>query len=194
MSEQQQDVIFRKASLIRLILMDVDGVLTDGKVYFVPDGHGGLFETKCFDTQDGLAFHWLHAAGIGTGVISGRKSPVVEERARQGHFTYVYQGYLEKIPIVEEILKLSGLRPEEVAYIGDDLTDIVVMRRVGLAVAPANARPEVKLVADTVTQAAGGHGAVRELAEWVLKAQGFWDDILRKYEVTTEDPSAKYAR
>jgi 3-deoxy-D-manno-octulosonate 8-phosphate phosphatase (KDO 8-P phosphatase) len=118
-----------------------------------------------------------------TGVISGRISPATEARAKTCNMTYVYQGHIEKIPILEEILSRSGIPSEQVAYVGDDLTDVVVMNRVGLGIATANARPEVKRNARHVTQSAGGQGAVREVAELLLKAQGHWDDLLRKYEV-----------
>jgi 3-deoxy-D-manno-octulosonate 8-phosphate phosphatase (KDO 8-P phosphatase) len=97
--------------------------------------------------------------------------------------SYVNQGHIEKIPILEEILRDSGFRADEVAYVGDDLTDVVIMRRVGLSIAPANARPEVKKCAMHVTTSAGGFGAIREVVELLLKAQGHWDDLLRKYEV-----------
>jgi 3-deoxy-D-manno-octulosonate 8-phosphate phosphatase (KDO 8-P phosphatase) len=163
--------------------MDVDGVLTDGKLYLVPDPQGNMVETKGFDTQDGIALQWLSWKGVQSGVISGRLSPATVERARQCNMTYVYQGHIEKIPILEEILAKSGVAPEQVAYIGDDLTDVVIMRRVGLSFAPANARPEVKKCATHVTEASGGYGAVREVIEVILKAQGHWDDLLRKYEV-----------
>jgi len=171
------------AASIRLLLMDVDGVLTDGKLYSVPDAAGNMVETKGFDTQDGVSLQWLSWKGIQTGVISGRNSPATEERARQCGMTYVYQGHLEKIPILEEILERSGLTSSQVAYIGDDLTDVVVMNRVGLSVAPANARPEVKRSAMHVTENPGGRGAVREVAELLLRAQGHWNDLLRKYEI-----------
>lgn len=163
--------------------MDVDGVLTDGKLYNVPDASGRLVETKGFDTQDGIALQWLSWKGIQTGVISGRVSPATEERCRQVHCTYVYQGHIEKIPLFEEVLAKSGFAASEVAYIGDDLTDVVIMRRAGLAIAPANARPEVKACAQVVTARPGGAGAVREVCELLLKAQGHWEDLLRKYEV-----------
>jgi 3-deoxy-D-manno-octulosonate 8-phosphate phosphatase (KDO 8-P phosphatase) len=167
---------------IKLLLMDVDGVLTDAKVYYVPGPSGGVVETKGFDTQDGMALQWLSWKGLQTGVISGRVSPATEERCRQCGCTYIYQGHVEKIPIFEEILARSGFTREQVAYMGDDLTDVVVMRRVALAIAPANARPEVKRWAQFVTQAEGGKGAVREVCELLLKTQGHWDDLLRKYE------------
>jgi len=170
---------------VKLLLMDVDGVLTDGKLYNVPDPvTGRLVETKGFDSQDGIALQWLSWHGIKTGLISGRVSPATEERARQCKFAYVYQGHIEKIPILEEIMADAGVAAEEVAYIGDDLTDVVIMRRVGVGFATANARTEVKSAAHCVTSACGGSGAVREAIEMILKAKGLWDGILRKYEVT----------
>jgi 3-deoxy-D-manno-octulosonate 8-phosphate phosphatase (KDO 8-P phosphatase) len=174
--------IRQRAGQIRLLLMDVDGVLTDGRLINVPGADGKMFETKGFDSQDGIALQWLAWHSIQTGVISGRISPATEERARQVKMTYVYQGHIEKIPILEEILQKSGIAPAATAYVGDDLTDIVVMRRVGFAIAPANARPEVKRAAHHVTRAAGGAGAIREVAEILLEAQGHWAAILRKYE------------
>jgi len=170
------------AKRVRLLLMDVDGVLTDGRLYNVPGPDGQMAETKGFNSQDGIALTWLNWKGIKTGLISGRVSPATVERAKQTHFTYVYQGHIEKIPILEEILADAGVGRDEVAYIGDDLTDVVVMRRVGMAVATANARKEVKAVADYVTCAKGGDGAVREVIELILQAQGLWEDLLRKYE------------
>ncbi|HZU28375.1 MAG TPA: HAD hydrolase family protein [Bryobacteraceae bacterium] len=177
------------AARVRLLLMDVDGVLTDGHLYNVPDPGGNMVETKGFDSQDGIALQWMHWKGIRTGVISGRVSPATQERARQCNMTYVYQGHIEKIPILEEILAAAGVAKDEVAYIGDDLTDVVVMNRVGLSVATANARPEVKRCAKYVTSRPGGRGAVREVIELVLKAQGHWDELLRKYEVPAEAAS-----
>jgi 3-deoxy-D-manno-octulosonate 8-phosphate phosphatase (KDO 8-P phosphatase) len=163
--------------------MDVDGVLTDGRIYNLPDPEGKMVETKGFDSQDGIALHWASWKGIRTGVISGRDSPATEERARQCKMTYVYQGHIEKIPILEEILVKAAVDRSEVAYIGDDFTDVPIMRRVGFAVATANARPEVKAAAHYVTRAPGGDGAVREAIELILKAQGFWGEILRHYEL-----------
>lgn len=171
------------AAGIRLLLMDVDGVLTDGKLYNVPDPSGNMVETKAFDTQDGIALQWLHWKGIRTGVISGRASPATTERCRQCHVEFVYQGHIEKISLFEEILAASGLTAAQVAYVGDDLTDVVVMRRVGLAIATANARPEVKRCAHLVTAADGGRGAIREVCELLLQSQGHWEELLRKYEV-----------
>jgi 3-deoxy-D-manno-octulosonate 8-phosphate phosphatase (KDO 8-P phosphatase) len=183
MPPKTSEEIRRRAARIRLILMDVDGVLTDGKYFHVPNGQGGLFEVKMFDSQDGIALQWLHRMGIRTGLISGRDAESTRERARSSHMTYCYMGNTEKLPIFQEILADSGLQPEEIAYIGDDLTDAILMKRVGLAVAVANATPEVKAMAHYVTSAAGGSGAVREAAELILDAQGRWEEILSHYEV-----------
>jgi 3-deoxy-D-manno-octulosonate 8-phosphate phosphatase (KDO 8-P phosphatase) len=174
-----------RASKIRLLLMDVDGVLTDGRLYFIPDGAGAMVEFKAFDSQDGIGLQWCQWKGIRTGVISGRNSPATIERARQAKMNYVYQGHTEKIPIINEILADAKVGIEEVAYIGDDLTDVVVFHRVGFAVATANARPEVKKEAHYVTAARGGSGAVREAIEVIMRAQGFWEEILKHYEVGT---------
>ena len=168
---------------IRLLLMDVDGVLTNGILLNVPGPDGEMVETKGFNAQDGIALQWLSWYNIATGVISGRVSPATETRAKQVHMSYVYQGHIEKIPIIEEIMQKSGIPADQIAFMGDDLTDIVVMRRVGLGIAPANARAEVKRAAHFVTAASGGDGAVREAAEALLAAQGHWEKILKKYEV-----------
>lgn len=172
-----------RAAKIKLLLMDVDGVLTDGKLFHFPDAGGNMVETKGFDSQDGIALQWMQWKGLQTGVISGRESLGTAERARQVKMTYVYQGHIEKIPILEKIMADGHLLPEEVAYVGDDLTDLVVMRRVGFAVAVANARPELKREAHYVTEASGGNGAVREVIEMILDARGLWSEILDKYEV-----------
>ena len=171
-----------RAAKIQMLLMDVDGVLTDGTLWNVPGPDGLIFETKGFDSQDGIALQWLSHFGIVKGVISGRVSPATEERARQTKMTYVYQGYTEKIPLLEEIYQKSGIAAEATCYVGDDLTDIVCFRRVGLAVAVANARPEVKRAAHYITEARGGQGAIREVVELILTAQGRWEEILRRYE------------
>jgi len=170
------------ASRIKVLLMDVDGVLTDGRLYNIQMADGSLAETKGFDSQDGIGLQWLSWYGIKTGVISGRVSPATAERARQTKMSYVYQGHIEKIPILEEIMRDADVTKDDVAYVGDDLTDIVCMRRVGFAVATANARVEVKRAAHYVTQVPGGSSAIREVVELVLEAQGRWPEILKKYE------------
>jgi 3-deoxy-D-manno-octulosonate 8-phosphate phosphatase (KDO 8-P phosphatase) len=173
----------QRAAKIRLLLMDVDGVITNGRIYNVPGPNGDLVETKGFNSQDGIALQWLIWNGLQTGVISGRESQALDVRAKQVGMTYVYQGHIEKVPILEEILRRSGFALDQVAYAGDDLTDVPILRRAGLAFATANARPEVKRCAHHVTAAAGGEGAIREIAEILLQAQGHWDGLLKKYEV-----------
>src|ERR1700722_11325499 len=115
-----------RAARVKLLLMDCDGVLTNGSLLNVPGPDGKMFETKMFDSQDGIALQWLSWHGIQTGVISGRVSPATEERAKQVKMTYVYQGHIEKIPILEEIQAASGIPMAEMAYAGDDLTDVIV--------------------------------------------------------------------
>jgi 3-deoxy-D-manno-octulosonate 8-phosphate phosphatase (KDO 8-P phosphatase) len=172
-----------RAAKVKLVLMDVDGVLTDGRYFHAPNPQGGLFEVKLFDSQDGIALHWLYRVGIRTGVISGRDSQSTAERARTSHMAYCYMGNTEKLPIFQSILADSQLAPEEIAYLGDDLTDAILMKRVGFAVAVANATPEVKACAHYVTKAAGGSGALREATEVILDAQDKWHGILRHYEI-----------
>lgn len=177
------DDVRARAARIKLVLMDVDGVLTDGKYFHVPNPQGGLFEVKLFDSQDGIALQWLHRVGIKTGLISGRDAQATAERARSSHMAYCYMGNTEKLATFHEILADSQLTPEEIAYVGDDLTDAILMKRVGLAVAVANATPEVKRCAHYTTAAAGGSGALRETTELILDAQNLWQGILRHYEV-----------
>ena len=135
-----------RAGRVKLLLMDVDGVLTSGHLYNVPDANGNMVETKGFDSQDGIALQWLSWYGVRTGVISGRNSPATAERARQCKMTYVYQGHIEKIPILEEILADAKVGSREVAYVGDDMTDIVVMNRVviGRSCSRNTKRPRTK--------------------------------------------------
>ncbi len=152
-----------------------------------PDATGNMVEDQGLpDSQDGIALQWMFKYGIPTGVISSRVSPAATtERARQAKMVYVYQGHTEKIPILEEILAEAKVPASQVAYIGDDLTDVVIMHRVGLSFATANARAEVKKEAHVITEAVGGAGAVREVIELILKAQGKWEEVLAWYEIPT---------
>jgi len=170
-----------RAKEIKLFLMDVDGVLTDGKSYYLPTFNTGLFETKGFDAHDGLGFHFLNDVGIETGFITGRKSEAVEARAANMHVKYLRQGNLQKEQDYEDILKSADVSDRQVAYIGDDFTDVPLLKRVGLACAVANARDEVKPYAHFICQAKGGEGAVREIIELILKAQNKWSAVLTKY-------------
>lgn len=175
--------VVERASRIKLILMDVDGVLTEGRLYYYAGPDREMFETKGFNSHDGLGLHFCHMVGIKTGVISGRDSPAVNERARILKMSYVYQGLLDKAGAFEEILSQAGLADDEAAFIGDDFTDCPLIKRCGLGVAVANARPEVRQVADYVTALPGGQGAVREVVELVLRSRGLWESILAKYEL-----------
>jgi 3-deoxy-D-manno-octulosonate 8-phosphate phosphatase (KDO 8-P phosphatase) len=178
-----EQVLYTKAAAVQVLIMDVDGVLTEGKLYLVPGLDGKLVETKGFSAQDGIALQWARWHNIRTGVISGRESPATAERARQVGMTWVFQGHIEKIPLFEQIMAEANVTREQVAYVGDDLTDVVLFRRAGLSFATANARLEVKQSANAVTTASGGDGAVREVIELLLKARGAWDALLKKYEV-----------
>lgn len=179
--EYSQDLLDRAAK-IKLLLLDCDGVMTDGIVYFLPDGEGRIFETKGFNSHDGIAMRWAKKVGIEIGIISGRKSAAVEERARSLAMKYLYQGRTDKMPLFEEILKDSGLAPEQVAFVGDDVTDLPLLMRVGLAAAPRNSRPEPLEVAQFHTPSGGGQGAVRDVIELLLRAQGHWDAIMAQYD------------
>ena len=161
--------------------MDVDGVLTDGKLYHLVDDKGELIELKGVDTQDGMGLAWLSANGIATGVISGRSSDGLAARAKMLRMRWVVQGTVEKVPAWDKILKDAGVTAAQAAFVGDDLTDLPLIARAGLGVATANARPEVKRRAHLVTRASGGAGALRELSELILKAQGRWTAIARSY-------------
>ncbi|HEX8175359.1 MAG TPA: HAD family hydrolase [Pyrinomonadaceae bacterium] len=169
--------IERRASRIRLLLMDCDGVLTDGRITLVGEGD----EEKSFHTRDGHGLVLLHRAGLRSGIISGRTSTLVERRARELGMTYVKQGTWDKIKEFEEVLREAGVEDEEVAFIGDDVTDIPLMQRSELAVAVADAVEETRRAAHYVTGLPGGFGAVREVCELILKAQGHWEDLMQRY-------------
>ncbi|MBI4424062.1 MAG: HAD hydrolase family protein [Elusimicrobia bacterium] len=165
--------------------MDADGVLTDGRLYHFVDAAGSVVEFKATHSRDGIALAWLPGFGIRTGIISGRGSAGLAARARMLKMTFVIQETHFKAPAVEQLLAESGLQAAEAAFVGDDFHDVPAMRRVGLAVAVADARPEVRRAAHWVTRARGGAGALREVAELLLKAQGRWPEVLRRYEIDT---------
>ena len=172
-----RDELEGKINAIQLLVLDVDGVLTDGRTF---RGSGGV-EGAFFSVQDGTGIKWLQRAGLPTAVITGRKLEAVRDRAETLGIEYVLQGARVKLDAYEELKRRTGLSDDVIGYAGDDLLDLPVMRRVRLAVAVANARPEVKQMADVVTLAAGGEGAVRELAELILKTRGWWEEITRRY-------------
>ena len=157
-----------KAKNIKLLLLDVDGVMTDGRI--ILDNQGN--ELKAFHVRDGHGIKLAQRAGIVVGIITGRKSEVVNIRARELGITEVHQGAHEKIVVYDQILKKYGFRDAEVAYMGDDVVDLAIFKRAGLAVTVADADPAVKPFADLVTRASGGRGAVRELINLILKKQG----------------------
>ncbi len=171
-----------RARGIKIVLMDVDGVLTDGKMYYIPGRGGGMVEFKAFHALDGIGLRLLNNFGIGTGVITGRESPGTEERAAQLGMSYAYLGFLSKLLPMEEILAAEGLTPRQLAYIGDDWTDIPLLRRAGLACAPANALPEVKAASHFTASKEGGLGAVREVCDLILSAQGKMGEIMKCVE------------
>ena len=175
-------LIERRASRIKLLLMDCDGVLTDGTLMLLENGD----EQKEFNVRDGHGIVLLHRAGLKSGIISGRTSSFVQRRARElgMDLAYVRQGCLNKIKDFDEILGRAGIVEHEVAFVGDDVTDIPLMKRVEFAVAVADAVPETRSAAHYVTQAPGGRGAVREVAEIILKAQGQWATLMQRYLVT----------
>jgi 3-deoxy-D-manno-octulosonate 8-phosphate phosphatase (KDO 8-P phosphatase) len=166
-----------KAARIKLILFDIDGVLTDGVVVVHADGT----ESKNFAIRDGIGMVWAQRTGVRVGFLSARNSPTTPHRAAQLGITLIYQGVLNKLASYEQILSDLGLADEDVAYMGDDIVDLAVLQRVGLSSAPADAVEEVRSRVDVVTTAAGGRGAGRELIELILRAQSAWDGIVASY-------------
>ena len=163
--------------MIKLVIFDVDGVLTDGAI--VLDYAGG--EQKNFNVQDGTGINYLQRGGIRVAFLTGRRSPVVVFRAHELGVEDVIQGAKDKLAPYAKLLEKRGLHDDEVCYVGDDLPDVPVMRRVGLPIAVADARPEVIELAKYVTRAPGGKGAAREVAEKILKEQGLWETIIARY-------------
>ncbi len=169
-----------KAKQILVLLMDVDGTLTDGSVTLAstPDNHA--LEIKTFDAHDGQGLTLAVTAGLRTGVITGRASAALRRRCKELDVEFVYEKQGHKIAAYEDVLRRTGVKESEVAYLGDDLPDLTIMRRVGLAVAVANATPEVRRAADYRTKAPGGKGAARELVELILKSKGVWEEMIDK--------------
>jgi 3-deoxy-D-manno-octulosonate 8-phosphate phosphatase (KDO 8-P phosphatase) len=170
-----------RAKKIRLFLMDVDGTLTNGGVCLISfPNDGGVAEMKVFNSQDGLGLKLAHVMGIKTGFITGRKSAAVAQRAEELSVDFVYLGQATKIAAFEECMRKAGVGEDEVAYMGDDLPDIAPALRSGLAVAVANAAPELKAISHYVTRCAAGEGSAREVVELILKAQGRWEEAIPK--------------
>jgi 3-deoxy-D-manno-octulosonate 8-phosphate phosphatase (KDO 8-P phosphatase) len=160
--------------------MDVDGTMTDGGVILLSQPDGSALEIKRFDAHDGQGLTLAHTAGIRTGCITGRESPALLRRAHEMKMDYVYMKIALKMPAYEEILAKAGVKDAEVAYVGDDLPDIPILKRVGLAVAVGDAVADVKKIAHYTTKAHAGRGAIREAIELILKSRGNWDALIDK--------------
>jgi len=172
-----QRVIRQKARKIALLLLDVDGILTDGRILYNEKGQ----EIKFFHVQDGQGIRWLQRSGIQVGFLSGRSSRSAETRAKELDVSFLFQGIRDKIKIFEKLIHKTRLRPEQVSFMGDDFIDLSLLKRVGLSISVINGHPLIQKEVDYVTKTAGGYGAVREVSELIIKAQGKWDPILRGY-------------
>lgn len=168
-----------KARQIKLLLLDVDGVLTDGRIIYDSRGH----DMKFFDVHDGFGVYALNKAGIKTILITAKGSRAIKPRARDMRVEEVFANISPKTSVLDKILKKYKVNINEVCFTGDDLVDLGLMKRVGLAIAVFNAAPEIKQNADYITLREGGRGAVREIAELILKSQGKWDEILKLYDI-----------
>jgi 3-deoxy-D-manno-octulosonate 8-phosphate phosphatase (KDO 8-P phosphatase) len=171
----------RHARRIKLLLMDVDGVLTDGRIYYIPNPRGGFYETKTFHARDGLGLRFAIQGGLKTGILSGRVSPVVEYRAKELGVHFIQQHALEKVAPYEKIISAAGVKDEEVCYMGDDIVDLPILKRVGLAVGVSDGSDLVRQYIHYCTREPGGHAAVREVVELILSAQGKWASVVKYF-------------
>ena len=169
--------VLERMKKIKVLILDIDGVMTDGHIIYSIYGD----ELKFFDVQDGFGITLLRRAGIKSVIITAKKSRIVKLRARDMKIEKAYQGYTVKLKAFNRVIKKFRVKPEEVCFIGDDLIDLPILKRVGLAVAVPNAVEEVRQHAHFVTSRAGGHGGVRELCDLILKSQGKWDLATEKY-------------
>ncbi len=165
-----------KCKNIRLILLDVDGVLTNGDIIYDDNGN----EIKVFNVKDGLGIRLLMKAGIHVGIVTGRSSEALRHRCRNLGITLIYDGVRDKGALLDEIVEATGVHPEQIAFMGDDLPDLPIMRKAGLSITVADAHQSVIEKADMVTCACGGKGAVREVCEKILKSQGKWEKLLEQ--------------
>ncbi|MCF8069157.1 MAG: HAD-IIIA family hydrolase [Desulfobacterales bacterium] len=175
--KQHTDAITSGLKQIKLLLLDVDGVLTRGDIIYGADGG----ETKAFYVRDGLGIRFLMESGIHVGIVTGRSSEALLHRCKNLGIDLIFDGVRDKAKVLNDIIEKTGISPEEMAFIGDDLVDIPLLKRVGIAVAVADAHDAVKKCATMVTAANGGAGAVREFCEAVLTARGLWDKILERF-------------
>lgn len=166
-----------KAKPVKILLLDVDGVLTDGSLIYSHEGQ----ESKAFNTQDGFGLRLLQEAGLEIGVITARSSEAVARRCANLKMRYIYQGVGNKMEAYKEIIRESGCKPFEIAYMGDDWLDLVLLTRAGFSAAPANGVPEVREAVHYTTEQSGGHGAVREICNLILEAQDRYQELLQSY-------------
>jgi len=172
-----------KAARVVLLLLDVDGVLTDGRLIYDTDGR----ELKAFHVRDGHGIKMVQQGGIEVGIITGRRSAIVEKRAHELGITLVRQGVYDKVAAWRDMLEQKGLAPTQTAYVGDDILDVPLMRAVGFAAAVADAEPCVIEVADYVAARPGGNGAVRDITDFLLHARGAWDSVTGAFLAPRED-------
>jgi 3-deoxy-D-manno-octulosonate 8-phosphate phosphatase (KDO 8-P phosphatase) len=170
-------LLFAKAEPVKLLLLDVDGVLTDGSLIYSENGS----EAKSFNTQDGLGLRLVQETGVAVGLITARRSDIVQRRAEELNMKYIYQGVDRKLDSCKEILRLAHLKPFEVSYMGDDWIDLALLSRVGFAACPANAVVEVREACHFISSRAGGHGAVREVCDLIIRAKGQHQTLLQRY-------------
>jgi len=170
----------KRAAQIKVLLMDVDGTMTDGSVSLLSQPDGSALEIKTFDAHDGQGLTLAVTAGLRTGCITGRESAALARRAHEMKMEFIYMKQPLKMPAYEEILRKAGVSDSAVAYVGDDLPDIPLMRRAGLAIAVGDAVPEVKQAAHFTTKAVAGRGAIREAIELILKCKGTWEEMIEK--------------
>jgi len=174
-----EESILSLAREVKILLLDVDGVLTDGRIIYDSKGR----DSKFFDVHDGLGVYLLKKAGIPTVLITAKSSRCIKPRARDMRVEAVFADISPKSKVLDKVLNKYGLKPEQACFVGDDLVDLCLMKRVGFPVAVFNAAPEIKQAARYITLKHGGRGAVREVAETILKAQGKWQEVVSGYDV-----------
>ncbi len=173
----EQRILYAKAEPLRLLLLDVDGVLTDGSLLYSENG----VETKSFNTQDGLGIRLVQKAGVDVGIITARTSDLVRQRAEELGMKYIFQGIGRKLESYKEIIRQAGLQPYQVCYMGDDWIDLALLSRVGLAACPANSVAEVKDACHFISSRSGGHGAIREVCDLIVRAKGAYANLLQQF-------------
>ena len=170
--------LLQRASRVSVLLMDVDGVLTDGRIVYAEHGD----ELKCFDVQDGAGLVFWNRVGLKSAIITARTSRLVKRRAKEMRVDFLAQGRLVKLPAYEDMLRRFRVSDEQVCAVSEDLMELPILRRAGLAVAVQNAVDDVKRASHYVTQRSGGRGAVREVVDLILKAKGLWDQVMQRYQ------------